>query len=152
MLSVKQGLLTPSAGSHPMRRGSRTIPPLPCSIEREWPPVSKAAWGRRLWSFGLGEIPLIPFWVSPLRLCFFIPQSWVGLPRWPRLSAALFLLEESLQDVPSLKKLLMKALTLFLDAAESYSKVRGRMRRCTVQVCRWKSAAEVGVPFRDWLA
>ncbi|XP_070619126.1 spatacsin isoform X2 [Erythrolamprus reginae] len=30
--------------------------------------------------------------------------------------------EESLQDVPSLKKLLMKALTLFLDAAESYSK------------------------------
>ncbi|KAJ6662923.1 hypothetical protein lerEdw1_011127 [Lerista edwardsae] len=30
--------------------------------------------------------------------------------------------EESLQDVPSLKKLLMKALTLFIDAAESYSK------------------------------
>ncbi|XP_029139153.1 spatacsin [Protobothrops mucrosquamatus] len=30
--------------------------------------------------------------------------------------------EESLLDVPSLKKLLMKALTLFLDAAESYSK------------------------------
>ncbi|XP_013920684.1 PREDICTED: spatacsin isoform X1 [Thamnophis sirtalis] len=29
---------------------------------------------------------------------------------------------ESLQDVPSLKKLLMKALTLFLDATESYSK------------------------------
>ncbi|XP_019388741.1 PREDICTED: spatacsin, partial [Crocodylus porosus] len=30
--------------------------------------------------------------------------------------------EESLQDVPNLKKLLMKALTLFIDAAESYSK------------------------------
>ncbi|NXI39236.1 SPTCS protein, partial [Galbula dea] len=30
--------------------------------------------------------------------------------------------EESLQDVASLKKLLMKALTLFIDAAESYSK------------------------------
>ncbi|XP_026565199.1 spatacsin [Pseudonaja textilis] len=30
--------------------------------------------------------------------------------------------EGSLQDLPSLKKLLMKALTLFLDAAESYSK------------------------------
>uniref|UniRef100_A0A8D0G645 SPG11 vesicle trafficking associated, spatacsin n=1 Tax=Sphenodon punctatus TaxID=8508 RepID=A0A8D0G645_SPHPU len=30
--------------------------------------------------------------------------------------------EECLQDVPNLKKLLMKALTLFLDAAESYSK------------------------------
>ncbi|XP_019352478.2 spatacsin isoform X2 [Alligator mississippiensis] len=29
---------------------------------------------------------------------------------------------ESLQDVPNLKKLLMKALTLFIDAAESYSK------------------------------
>lgn len=31
--------------------------------------------------------------------------------------------EESLQDVANLKKLLMKALTLFIDAAESYSKV-----------------------------
>lgn len=30
--------------------------------------------------------------------------------------------EESLQDVANLKKLLMKALTLFIDAAESYSK------------------------------
>uniref|UniRef100_A0A8C3IN44 SPG11 vesicle trafficking associated, spatacsin n=1 Tax=Chrysemys picta bellii TaxID=8478 RepID=A0A8C3IN44_CHRPI len=30
--------------------------------------------------------------------------------------------EESLRDVPNLKKLLMKALTLFIDAAESYSK------------------------------
>ncbi|XP_054858575.1 spatacsin [Eublepharis macularius] len=30
--------------------------------------------------------------------------------------------EECLQDVPNLKKLLMKALTLFIDAAESYSK------------------------------
>ncbi|XP_067411554.1 spatacsin [Emydura macquarii macquarii] len=30
--------------------------------------------------------------------------------------------EESLTDVPNLKKLLMKALTLFIDAAESYSK------------------------------
>uniref|UniRef100_A0A8C4USQ8 SPG11 vesicle trafficking associated, spatacsin n=1 Tax=Falco tinnunculus TaxID=100819 RepID=A0A8C4USQ8_FALTI len=30
--------------------------------------------------------------------------------------------EESLQDIPNLKKLLMKALTLFIDAAESYSK------------------------------
>ncbi|XP_066490937.1 spatacsin [Tiliqua scincoides] len=30
--------------------------------------------------------------------------------------------EEGLQDVPGLKKLLMKALTLFIDAAESYSK------------------------------
>lgn len=32
--------------------------------------------------------------------------------------------EESLQDVANLKKLLMKALTLFIDAAESYSKVK----------------------------
>ncbi|XP_038002943.1 spatacsin [Motacilla alba alba] len=30
--------------------------------------------------------------------------------------------EESLQDVPNLKKLLLKAVTLFIDAAESYSK------------------------------
>ncbi|KAM6409847.1 spatacsin [Rhynochetos jubatus] len=30
--------------------------------------------------------------------------------------------EDSLQDVPNLKKLLLKALTLFIDAAESYSK------------------------------
>ncbi|XP_074863263.1 spatacsin [Carettochelys insculpta] len=30
--------------------------------------------------------------------------------------------EESVKDVPNLKKLLMKALTLFIDAAESYSK------------------------------
>lgn len=32
--------------------------------------------------------------------------------------------EDSLRDVASLKKLLMKALTLFIDAAESYSKVK----------------------------
>lgn len=95
-------------------------------------------------SFGLGEIPLIQFWVTPLCLRFFIPQSWVGLPRWPRLSAALFLLEESLQDVPGLKKLLMKALTLFLDAAESYSKVRWRIRRCLVQVCPLELLASCG--------
>ncbi|KFQ35863.1 Spatacsin, partial [Merops nubicus] len=34
--------------------------------------------------------------------------------------------EESLQDVANLKKLLLKALTLFIDAAESYSKDKGR--------------------------
>uniref|UniRef100_A0A8V5GWZ4 Uncharacterized protein n=1 Tax=Melopsittacus undulatus TaxID=13146 RepID=A0A8V5GWZ4_MELUD len=42
--------------------------------------------------------------------------------------------EESLRDVANLKKLLMKALTLFIDAAESYSKdscVRQALR------CRW---------------
>lgn len=32
--------------------------------------------------------------------------------------------EDALRDVASLKKLLMKALTLFIDAAESYSKVK----------------------------
>uniref|UniRef100_A0A669PJX5 SPG11 vesicle trafficking associated, spatacsin n=1 Tax=Phasianus colchicus TaxID=9054 RepID=A0A669PJX5_PHACC len=46
--------------------------------------------------------------------------------------------EESLQDVANLKKLLMKALTLFIDAAESYSKdscVRQALRcRCLTKL------------------